>query len=434
MADREIVFEAWYTQLKGGLSKLRRTQMARDAAWLLIFNVASRAFAFFGVAYAARCLGPVYLGISAVVQTTAQQAGLAYNFGFDTVGAREIAADQKRSPEITEAVVLCRLCMALVVSVIWIIFTFMLVSRPQRMAWLLGVPLILTTAAGLVFTFQGLEKLPIQNAINTGGAILSASAYFVFFSPGMFLGADLIVISSVGLVVVAFSWAAYFRLFRRSPLGKTTWNQVFSLVHASWRYWILAVIVYFYSIFQIPLVAWLLGDREAGIFRSAFLMAAGLELFFNSINSLLLPRLVVWQQQGLQVMWRKQVGLSLIFLGIGVPTVTAAILVAPFVYRVLLGAAYQGGVLVFQILAVGRLVVFVGQIYAWGLAATKKDNQFLLASLSGAVANVALDLVCIPHFGIVGAAYITLLSEILVVSCCYVMMRRFVAGHRPLLR
>jgi O-antigen/teichoic acid export membrane protein len=133
-------------------------------------------------------------------------------------------------------------------------------------------------------------------------------------------------------------------------------------------------------------------------------------------------------------MWRKQVGLSLIFLGIGVPTTIAAVLVAPFVYRVLLGAAYEGGVVVFQILAVGRLVVFVGQIYAWGLAATKKDNQFLLASLSGAVANVALDLVCIPHFGILGAAYITLLSEILVVSCCYVMMRRVVVGRRPLLR
>jgi len=423
MLDGEIAFETWYTQLKGGLGKLRRTQMARDAAWLLIFNVTSRAFALFGVAYAARCLGPFNLGVSAVVQTTAQQAALTYNGGFDTVGAREIAADQKRCPAITQAVVLCRLCVALVVSVIWIIFTFIVISESQRMAWLLGVPLMLATATSLVFAFQGLEKLPIQSAIGAGSALLSASAYFVFFSPGMFLGADLIVISSVALVTVTVSWTAYFRLFRRLPLGKATWYQVFSLLRESWRYWILAVVIYFYSIFQIPLVAWLLGAREAGIFRSAFLMAAGLELFFNSINSLLLPRLVVWQEQGLQVMWRKQARLLLIFLGIGLPTVAAAIFVAAFVYRVLLGGAFARGVVVFQILVVGRLVVFLGQIYAWGLAATKQDTQFLLASLVGAISSVTLNIIFIPVYGIVGAAFISLLSEVLVHVSCFFALR-----------
>jgi O-antigen/teichoic acid export membrane protein len=431
MLDRGIAFETFCTQLKGGLGKLRRTQLARDAAWLLIFNVTSRAIAFFGTAYGARCLGPVNLGISAVVQTTAQQAALIYNGGFDTIGAREIAADQKCCPAVTETVILFRLCLALVASVIWAIFTFMVIGESQRLAWLLGVPLMLTTASGIVFAFQGLEKLPIQSAITAGGALLTSAAYFLFFTRGMFLGADLIVISSVGLVVVVISWAAYFRLFRCLPLGKTTMQQVFSLLHESWRYWILAVLVYFYSVFQIPLVAWLLGAREVGIFRSAFLMAAGLDLFFGSINNLLLPRLVIWRQQGLQVMWRKQSRLLLIFVGIGIPTVTAAILVAPFVYRVLLGEAFTGGIVVFQILAVGRLVVFLGQIYAWGLAATRQDTHFLFACLSGAVSNVALNLVCIPHFGLRGVAVVSLASESLVVSSCYFFMRRFVLGSEP---
>ena len=423
MLSGQLVYETLCAQVKGGLGKLRRTQLARDAAWLLIFNLTSRAAAFFGIAYAARCLGPVNLGISAVVQTTAQQAGLAYNGGFDTVAARQIAADQKNCSAVTEAVILFRLCLAAVISVVWVIFTLTFIAGSYRLAWVMGAPLLLTTAASVVFAFQGLEKLPIQSAIGAGGALLSASAYFLFFLPGMFLGADLIVISSVGVVTVVGSWAAYYRLFRRLPIGKATWQQIFNLLRESWRYWILAVVIYFYSVFQIPLVAWLLGAREVGIFRSAFLMATALELFFNSINNLLLPRLVVWQQQGLQVMWRKQSRLLLIFVGIGFPTVTAAILAAPFVYRALLGPAFVRGVVVFQILAVGRLVVFLGQIFAWGLAATKQDTQFVLASLGGAISSVTLNIIFAPIYGIVGAAFVSLVSELIVHVSCYFALR-----------
>jgi len=426
MGASESVYATVYARVAGGIVRLRRTQLARDAAWLLIFNLSSRAVAFFGIAYAARCLGPFNLGISALVQTTAQQAALIFNGGFDTVATRQIASDQKSCPAITEAVVLFRLCLAGVISVVWVICTLTIISPAHRFAWLMGVPLMFTAtagAAGIVFAFQGLEKLPIQSAISAGSALLSAAAYFLFFRSGEFLGADLIVISVVGLITVVVSWSAYFHVFHAWPINNATFRPVAILLRESWRYWILAVVVYFYSVFQIPLVAWMLGAREAGIFRSAFLMAGGLDLLFGSVNNLLLPRLVIWRQQGLQTMWRKQSKLFLIFLGIGIPTITAAILVAPIVYRVLLGPAYLGGVVVFQILALGRLVVFVGQIFAWGLAAARLDTQFVLASLGGAISNVTLNLIFTPIYGIIGAAFISLISELVVHLSCYLALR-----------
>jgi O-antigen/teichoic acid export membrane protein len=414
MGDSESLYETVWAQVAGGLDRLRRTKFARDAAWLLVFNLSSRAAAFFGNAYRARCLGPYNLGISSLVQVTQQQAALVYNAGFDTVAARTIAADPKSCREVTETVLTSRLCLAAVVAAIWAICTLLFIGASHRMAWLMGIPLLFTTSGTLIFAFQGLEKLPIQTAITAGGTFLSASAYFVFFKPGMFLGSDLIVISAAAVAVAVASWAAYFHLFGRLPLAKVSWASVQSLVQQSWRYWLLAVFVYFYYYFQIPLVAWIRGAREAGIFRSAFLLAAGLELMYTSISNLLLPRLVIWQQQGLEVMWRKQAKLSLILLGIGVPTTAAAILAAPFVYRVLFGKAYEGGTVVFQILAVGRLVVFVGQIYAFGLAATKQDTQYLLGTLYGAISSVTLTILLIPKYGIVGAACVSLLADIII--------------------
>jgi O-antigen/teichoic acid export membrane protein len=78
-------------QANNELARLRYSNFVRDAASPFVFNLLSRAISFFGTAYAMRCLGPLNVGISALVQTTVQQVALAFNRGFDTVAAHRIA-------------------------------------------------------------------------------------------------------------------------------------------------------------------------------------------------------------------------------------------------------------------------------------------------------------------------------------------------------
>src|SRR5262249_33985940 len=147
---------------------LYSSQFVRDAVALLVLNTTARGIAFIGVAYAARCLGPLKLGTSALVQTTSQQVALVYNGGFDIAAVRKIAREKDEAHLTTATVLTFRLSMALIVSVIWTALCLILVSPPNVAVWMLGVPLMLTGAGTLTFAFQGLEKLPIQNAITAG--------------------------------------------------------------------------------------------------------------------------------------------------------------------------------------------------------------------------------------------------------------------------
>jgi O-antigen/teichoic acid export membrane protein len=290
-----IRLSEWRTligQTKSGLVRLQQSNFARNAAWLLVLNLLSRGIGFFGTAYAMRSLGPVNVGISALIQTTVQQVALAFNCGFDTIALRRIAGDHGNTPVVTATAVTFRLALAAIASLIWVIACYLVIPEPQRWVWLMGALIMISSAGSIVFVFSGLEKLPIQNAIGTGGVLLMAVSYFVFFRPDMFLGADLIVIASVGLATMGVSWWVYHRLFGFWPIGRVVFGQLRLLFRESWRYWLLAVAIFFYSMFQFPLIAYLLGPRELGIFRSAFGLAAGVELLFNSINSLLLARLV----------------------------------------------------------------------------------------------------------------------------------------------
>jgi O-antigen/teichoic acid export membrane protein len=306
----------------------------------------------------------------------------------------------------------------------WLTVVLTFSPSSTRLAWLLGIPLLITIAGTITFAFQGLEQLPFQNAIATGGALITAAAYFLLFRPGMFLGADLAVTGAAGILTCGVSWCAFYSMFGKWPLVKLRLAEVRQLLTVSHRYWIQAGVIYFYSIFQIPLIAHFAGTRDAGIFRSAFLLASGLELLFNSINSLLLPRLVVWSKLGLNAMWRKQSKLLLVYLGISIPIVLFLSLVAPLVYRLVLGEAFRDGIRLFQILIVGRTVVFVGQIYAWGLAAIHADSQFLTATIIGATFSVVANLIVIPVYGSLGAACVSVGAETLIHTYCVLSFRR----------
>ena len=382
------------------LHRLHQTKWVRDAVTLLILNGISKGVEFFGNAYAARCLGPVKYGISANVLAWIVPVTLGCECGFNTVAVRRIATDKTGCRSLIGAVMSFRLFFATLAALLWLIFSLTVVASSQQLAWGIGAIIVLMKAANLNFVFQGVERLPIQSAIVAGGSLLTAGAYLFFFSPGMFLGADLIVIAVVMMLTVVISWYAYFRLFARLPLGSVSWKPLKALLEESWRYWISAIVVYFYSRFQVPLIASLIGEQKAGVYRSAEMISDGLGFLLTSVNTLLLPRLVIWKEYGHRSLSHHQTKLAIIFLFIGLGPLSLLILKGDWIYQKLLGSEFLEGVFPFRILVVSRLVVFIGQIYVWGLVATNQDTKFLLAFILGAVSSVALNLILIPIFGI----------------------------------
>lgn len=418
-----------YQQSVSVLQRVRKSQFAGDAALLMIFNLFSRAVGFFGSTYAARCLGPVNLGTSSLIQSTAQQGTLAYDGGFSFSGIRRIAADKGNSQEVIETIISFHLYMALIAVVFWLIGVYWLAPEYQRFAWMFGVFGLIYFATNIVFVFQGLEKLPVQTIINTVGSLLTAGAYFVFFKPGMFLGADLVVASVVGFIVTVLAWGAYYRMFGHFPIGKLQWRLLVGLLRESWRYWISTVFIGGFEFLQIPLLVYFMGTHDAGIYRAAITLAVVPDLLFSSINALLLARLVVWRKQSLQYMWRRQSQLAFLYTLVGGTLTVFLVLVMPFAARHLLGPAFQNSISVFQILSIARLGVFIGQIYAYGLISTGMDKSFQWITGISTVIGLPFMILFISLLGIIGAAIAVLFCQTLAHILCYFSLRAYVVAN-----
>jgi O-antigen/teichoic acid export membrane protein len=90
----------------------------------------------------------------------------------------------------------------------------------------------------------------------------------------------------------------------------------------------------------------------------------------------------------------------------------------------LFGVKYAAGVAPLQILAGGSLFVFTTWILHAGAISTNLDSRLLLTTIVGLTANVILNLALIPHWGIRGAAWATVIAEGLTVTLLFAQVHR----------
>ena len=395
---------------------------------MLGLNIVTRGIGFLGTAYAARCLGPANFGISALVQNTALQTEFVFDGGFDTIGARRIAGDKRAAQNITATIIAARLCGAAVSVLIWLVVIAVIAPPGGRFPWIIGSVQVLVLASTLVFAFQGLEKLPIYSLITTGTTLLTSACYFCFFHPGMRAGSDLAVLSSVGVFTWATSWWLFRRVTGKWPFALSEFRRLAASVgdylRESWKYWIAALMTFCYSVFQIGLVAHLLGPTSAGLFRAAYQQASALDVLFTSVSSLLLARFVNWRLAGKREMWRKQSLLFTCFACAGIPISLALMLFAPPLYRILLGKAFAGSVAIFQIMVIGRLIAFLGQAYGPAMAAVGLDWEGLMLTTGVGCFSVLSTIIVGPIAGLTGVAWVFVLSEVFAQFGSYFIIRR----------
>ena len=86
--------------------------------------------------------------------------------------------------------------------------------------------------------------------------------------------------------------------------------------------------------------------------------------------------------------------------------------------------AYSGAYLMVAPLLYSQLLYGINTIVGYAIGFVKKSKYILLATSFGAVANVILNILLIPQFSVVAAAYTTLISFFLMTAMTYVISQK----------
>lgn len=106
-------------------------------------------------------------------------------------------------------------------------------------------------------------------------------------------------------------------------------------------------------------------------------------------------------------------------MSLALPLVVCGIILAGPLISVTFGPEYSPAVLTFQILLLTLITAFPGAIFSDVLVANDSQKKIIKSSALGALANVGLNLILIPKYGIVGSAISTLFAQIVLNGILY---------------
>jgi O-antigen/teichoic acid export membrane protein len=391
--------------------------------------------ALFGVqVLAARALGPEALASAAVGQTIGMIAALVANGGLNIatiyVLQRQKTDHRALVPKLT----------ALLIAACAISIALVLLAAPFVVGLVLpgaGAPLIAAAAvfaaATIAFEVSGAILLGVgrpgdytRMELLRGVASLAAAAVLLLgpmatdagFVVGLALGYA--VAAALGLVTtrrLGMELAPrYDATFTRTALGFGLRGQVGNVLQ------FLGVRL------DLLIVPALVDLRAAGIYVVAARTADVVGQVATAVSSLVFPR-VAGQDDERSTAFTERVT-RMTMVAVLVPAVILAVIAGPLL-GLLFGEVYAAGADALVVLLVAMLPLSLTRVLAADLKGRGRPGLVSWASLLSAAATVALDLALVPAFGIVGAAFASLLAYVAGAAAILVLYRH-VTGARLL--
>lgn len=414
------------------------TSLSRSLLWLTLAEVLFNISGYVIHAVAGRVLGPADYGRYALVVTLTTTVIILIGNGIPTAMSRYLSEYFEKDPRMVGTIkhVGARLQFFLIGGV-----TLLFFAISPLIAQLLGDPsltplfalssLIIPTFAASSFYFYyftGIHRFRTQAALKMTRAILRivliVSLVFAFGIYGAIAGYILVPLCTflLGYVLDRKSSAA----FRASAINTTEnpfhWKLLLSSA------WPITLFLLFYEIFisiDLYLVKALLHDDvQTGLYNAALTLGRLPYYLFYALSIVLLPALAKLKSDGNPEKVSRLMSQSLRYAGI----ILLPLFVLLFVYAeptltLFFGAKYIGAVDAFRILVGGLSFLTVFYVVSSGLMGLGHARLAMWMAIAGTALNAMLNLFLVPRFGIIGSAWSTTLSSVLVTLATLALMQ-----------
>ncbi len=380
--------------------------IARTIAMYTVVEFAAKGFGFLVTIHLANKLAPGDFGILGFVWAMYSCFVLLAQAGLHSVGEREVARGVMPIPDLSGAIFSLRLLFSLISFLVLVLMGFSL----ERGSDLLSV-LVLQGCSILLVPFQvhyllrgrGEVKPLIISQVCQSSCLfiliwltVDGSRDLLYVPLAFFLGT---LSGIVPLLPVYCRLAGSFRLRNSVTVSRTLLQSAF-FAGAS------GLMIQAYYSLDVVMLGLLEGEEMVGIYTAAHKVMMVLLVVPGIILSSYLPSLASCKTDT-----GKVAAYIDTMAAVGIPFGFAGLIAAPWAVQFLYGVRYAGAVLPLQILLFNvsmacMAMAFANPIYAWG-----NHRAYFRIVTTGALANLVLNFILIPPYGLTGAAVATLLSE-----------------------
>ena len=397
-----------------GRSSLHR--ILGNTGWLFADRILRMGVGLFVGVWVARYLGPIQFGLYNYSFAFVSLFGFLATLGLDGIVVRDIVRDSSRKAEILGTSFVLKLVggmFAIVVINLSIAIFRGQDTHTRVLVAIFATALIFQSFDAIDFWFQSQVQ----------------SRYIVWAKNGAF-----ILITTVKIALIfnhapleAFVWAAVAEIilgavglifayrFTGGSLWSWRWDisRAKSLLHDSWPLILSGVAIGVYMRIDQLMLGEMLGNHAVGVYSAATRISEVWYFIPVAVVSSVFPSIIEAKQVSDQLYYERIAKLfrlmSLMALSIVIPLT----FLSEFVIRILYGNSYSGAGTVLAVHIWAAVFVFLGVAQGPWILNEGLMKLSLQRTVIGAAANVVLNIVLIPMYGVNGAAIATLISQAL---------------------
>lgn len=176
------------------------------------------------------------------------------------------------------------------------------------------------------------------------------------------------------------------------------------------------------------MIAAIISEAAAAIYNVAYTLGVAAQVITQALINAINP----WMYQKMKANQGNEVRKAIYPLLLLVAVLIIGIcLVMPEAFDLIFPAAYSEALNVIPPVAAGVLWAFIFNLYASIELYFSGNKLVSVSSVTGAVVNIVANLMLIPRFGFIAAAYTTLLSDVIYAGMHSVFSRKLLKKHMP---
>ncbi len=401
-------------------------QILKQTSWLVLAQGLTRVIGFFYTIFLANNLGVSGFGLFTVALAYFSILSSFADFGFNRFLVREVARDNLKTSDLLINVAVLRITFSLMIILVFYFFLYSFDQDQNRVSLvLLGSLAVLPQSIGLTFDsiFVAFKKLQFSA---TGLIISSFSTVLV----GLFLvtrqfgptgAVEALVFGQLiyGAVLVVL-------LFTNKGLliSRIKFSVIKQALMGSLPYGLLGILGLLYFRIDAIILSYMKGSFETGIYGIAYRFLEAIIFIPSAFGVVLFPNLAKLHNTNISDLKRIYFQSIKLMAIIGVIIMLTYILVLPEIIKLFL-PQFLSSIDAIIILSLSIPFIFAATPGVQVLfSAEKYLKQVIFFSIFTVLFNITLNLLFIPEFGFLAAAFITVASDILSFIIFYVFITR----------
>jgi O-antigen/teichoic acid export membrane protein len=400
-------------------------RIAKNTGVLLTAQVLRHLIGFFYMMYTARYLGAAGFGILSFALAFTAIFSILTDFGLQPLTIREVARDKTLAPKYLAN--LSAMKIVLVIATFGLIaITINLLGYPQetiKVVYLVTLSIVLNSFTTMLYSiFQAYERMEYQSL----GQIINAAVMLTGVILAMKLGLSVVGFALLyflsSIVCLAYSFFVlkmrFFSLFLQWSHRK---------VEIDWDFWKATAkeaipfglgmffVIIFYWIDSVMLSV-MKGDEVVGWYNVAYRMVLVLLFIPQTFIAAIYPAMSASYKTSVDSLQSSHEKSFKYLTIIGVPIAIGTTLLAQRLVLSVFGKSYTNSILPLQILVWSAVFIFMS--ITFGNLFNCLNRQSIVTKITGicVLVNVALNIILVPKFSLIGASIATVMTEFVSLS------------------